>query len=803
MRRQLEDTVRDLHNAVRVARREVTSSVAILLTIALGLGSTTAILSVVRAALLEPLPYADPGRLVRVWEQSTQSGALGPTSARTLLDWRDGTTAFTGLEAFDGTNVSAQLGGAAEMVGAWRVTPGFFTLLGVEPVRGRTWVAGDDGADDEVVISQSLAASLGGAQAALGSTLHLNGAPRTVIGVLPRSFHFGDDAEVWMPLSLAQPGNRANRQLGVIGRMRADVDLASADADLARLTSALAADDPDRMAGRTVALLPLRDALLGEAKPVLLSLTAAVAVLLVITAANLAALMLLRNLNRRHELALRAALGASRSRLVRQLLVEGFLLAMVGAALGFVAGRAGVGVMMTVVPESLRAGMPYLEGARIDLPAAAAVFVIAIVLALAFAVGPAFRAIRAVAPVGHGERSTMRREDRRIGRLLVAAQLALTVVLLIGTAQIATSFWRLLDQEIGVAAPDQLLTMNLALSGPSYADDASQQRFYEELVAQAGGLPGVLGATAVNELPVSGSGMTTFETTDRPTPVVERPAVAMRMFAGDYFGTLGIPLREGRLVGAQDRADTPPAVVVSESFAARIRGDGPVLGRRIRLTRTGATEWQIVGVVGDVQMGTLDSEPPPAVYASHLQSADGRLPLIVRTTRPPAEVAASLRELVRRIDPSVPAYSIATLGEQMRRSRAVFVRRFPLAIGSVFAGAALLLALVGLYSLRAREVLSRRRELTIRQVLGATPGAVRGMVLRDGLALALLGVGGGVLAALPASQVVRSLLFGVRPIEPFVYGGVAVGVLAVAMLASAVPAWRGSGADLRAGLRAD
>lgn len=803
MRRYLEDLARDVRNAVRLARREFASSAAILLTIALGLGATTAILSVARAALLEPLPYADPERLVRVWEQASPSGELGPTSVRTLLDWREGTRAFAGLEGFDETNVTARIGGAAEMLGAWRVTPGFFALLGVSPVRGHTWRDGAGDVANEVVISQRLAERLGGERSALGSTLLLDGATRTVIAVLPRSFHFGDDGDVWMPLSVAQPGSRANRQVSVVGRLREDADLASARSDLARLTSAMGAADPDQMAGMSAALVPLRDALLGDVKPILFSLLAAVAVLLVITGANLAALMLLRNLNRRNELALRAALGASSGRLVRQLFVEGLLLAIVGAVLGFYVGRAGVDLMTRAVPAALRSGLPYLADAGPDPATLAAVFVVATVLALAFALGPAFRALRSVGPIGHGDRTTMRREDRRLGRILVAAQLGLTVVLLIGTAQIAASFWRLLGQEIGVAAPDQLLTVNLALSGPAYAEDAAQQRFYEQLVARAADLPGVVGATAVNELPVSGSGMTTFEPADRPTPLVERPRVAVRMFAGDYFRTLGIPLREGRRVGSQDRSDTPPAAVVSESLARRIRDTGPVLGRRIRLTRTGDTEWEIVGVVGDVQMGTLDSEPPPVVYLSHLQSPDGRLPLIVRISRPASEVAATLRELVGDIDPAVPAYSVATLGEQMRRSRAVFVRRFPLTIGSVFATAALLLALVGLYSLCAREVLSRRREFTIRQVLGATPGAVRQMALRDGLVLAFLGIGGGVVAAIPASQVVRSLLFGVRPIEPMVYGSVAAGVLFVAVLATALPAWGGSGSDLRAGLRGD
>lgn len=804
MRHYLEDAARDVRNAVRVIRREATTSAAILLTIALGLGATTAILSVVRAALLQPLPYENAGRLVRVWEQSVESGERERTSFRTLLDWREGTRAFVGLEAVDGANITAQIGDAAEMIRAWRVTPGFFALLGVEPVRGRTWVdSDDDGLEDQVVVSQSLAARMGGEESALGSTLVLDRTPRTVIGVLPRSFHFGDDADVWIPLVPGDPGDRATRALGVIGRLRDDFDLSSARSDLARVTSALAAEHPDQMAGRTVALSPLRETLLGDVKPILLSLLAAVAVLLVITAANLGALMLVRNLNRRDELALRTALGASRGRLVRQLFVEGLVLAIAGAALSFYLGQVGVGVMMRAVPENLKPGMPYLADVGVDLATVAAVLAIAIVLATSFALGPAFRAIRAVAPLGHGERWTTRREDRRLRRILVAAQLGLTVVLLIGTAQLAGSFRKLVGREIGVAAPDQLVTMSISLAGPAYEEVAAQQRFYEQVVAQAADLPGVLGATAVNELPVGGSGMTTYEMTDEPTPVGQRPRVAMRMFAGDYFRTLGVPLREGRVVGSQDRIDTPRAIVISESLAARVGAGDPVLGRRIRLTRTGDTEWEIVGVVQDVHMGTLDAEPPPTVYVSHLQAGDNRLPLVVRTSSPPSDVAASLRELVRGIDPTVPVESIGTIGEQMRRSRAVFVRRFPLTIGAVFASTALLLAIVGLYSLCAREVLSRRREFSIRQVLGATPASVRAMMLRDGLALALLGVCSGVLAALPASQLLRSLLFGVRAVDPYVYGGVGMGVLAVALLATALAAWRGSASNLQAALRSD
>lgn len=806
MLRYFADTARDVRGAVRVNRREATISVAILLTIGLGLGATTAVLSVVRASLLQPLPYEDAGRLVQVGEQPIGSREPGRTSFPALLDWRTGSKAFSGLEAYDGTNLSARVGDDAEMIRGWRVTPGYFALLGVQPSVGRTWLDSDDDSNEQVVVSHRLASRLGGEESALGSPLVLNGSPRTIIGVMPRSFHFGDDADVWLPLveaNEAQRSNRSNRGLSVIGRLRDGVDRSSARMDLARVTSAMAADHPADMAGRTVALRPLRDAFLGDVKPILVSLLAAVAVLLLITVANLGALMLLRNLNRRDELALRAALGASRGRLVRQLFVEGLVLAIVGALLSFYVGRAGVGLMMRAIPENLKPGMPYLADVRVDLPTVVAVFVIATIMAIAFVLAPAWRAVRALAPVGHGTRLTMGKGDRRVRRILVAAQIGLTVVLLTGTAQLAGSLLNLLRQEIGIAAPDQLLTMNIALAGPSYEDDAAQQNFYEELVGKAAALPGVLAATAVNELPLSGSGMTTFEAVDRPTPVGQRPQVAMRMFAGDYFTTMGVPLRAGRLLGSQDRIDTTPSIVVSASLADRIGADGRVLGRRIRLTRTGDTQWEIVGVVHDVQMGRLDSEPPPTVYVSHLQAAENRLPLVVRTSLPPAAVAASVRELVRGIDPTIPVYSVATLGHQMRQSRAVFARRFPLVIGAVFAGGALLLAVVGLYSLCAHEVLSRRREFTIRQVLGATPASVRLVVLRDGLALTLLGVCSGVLAAVPATQLARSLLFGIRAIDPYIYGSVALGVLAASMLATALPAWRGSAANITAALRSD
>lgn len=806
VRRYLEDAGRDVRAGLRALRREATLSAAVLLTIALGLGATTAILSVVRAALLQPLPYEDAGRLLHVWEQTAGTGERGRTSLPVLLDWRVRTTAFTGLEAYDPTNVTARIGDEAEMLRGGRVTPGFFALLGVQAVRGRTSLDPGEGAAP-VVVSHALAARIGDVRSALGRPLVLNGGTHTVVGVLPPGFHFAalEDADVWLPIepSEAQRSDGANRWLSVIGRMRNGVDLADARRDLTRVSAGIEAERPADMAGRTVALAPLRDAFLGDVKPILTSLSAAVALLLVITVANLGGLTLLRDLDRRHELALRAALGASRGRLVRQLFAEGLVLALGGAVLSVYVGAIGVRLMLAAIPDGLRVGMPYLADVRVDGATVALVLALATAMAVAFSLGPAWRAVRTMAPVGHGTRLTVGKGDRRFRRVLVVGQLGLAMTLLTGTAQIAGSFLRLLAQDIGVAEPDRLLTLNVAASGPAYPDAAALQGLYEELLTRAAALPGVVAAAAVNELPLSGSGMTTFELADRPVLPGRRAPVALRIVAGDYFTALGIPIRNGRALGPVDRGGATPAMVVSASLAERLAADGAVLGRRVRLTRTGGTPWEVVGVAADVRMGRLDAEQPPAVYVSHLQAAENRLPLVVRTSVPPATVAASLRELVRGIDPAVPVYAVATLGQQMRRSGPVFARRFPLVIGGTFAAAALLLALVGLYSLLAHEVLSRRRELTLRLVLGASPAQVRMGVLRDGLALALLGVGGGLLAAVPASQLVRSLLFGVRPVDPFIYGGAALGVLAAATLATALPAWRGSRADLAGALRLD
>jgi putative ABC transport system permease protein len=798
----LVDTGRDVRHALRVSARRPALSVAALLTIALGLGAAAAILSVVRAALVQPLPYRDAGRLVQIGEAPVGSLRPDRTSLPTFLDWRDGSRALSGLEAYEGTNVTVRVGGDSEMVRGWRVTPGFFELLGVAPSVGRAW-SEDDGAADGVVVSSRLARRLGGAQAAVGLPLSIDGAPRTIIGVMPPTFHFRDDADLWLPLAPGanQRVNRANRWLGVIGRLREGVDRSGAELDLERMTARIAAEHPADMEGQTVAISPLRDVFLGNVKPILVSLLAAVAVLLLITVANLGALMLLRNLNRRDELAVRAALGASRGRLARQLFVEGLLIALVGAFLSLYVGNLGIERMNRAIPERLRAGMPFLADVRIDLATAAAVIGIAGLMAAAFALWPAWRAVRTVAPGSHGTRLTTGRADRRIRRLLVATQIGLTVVLLIGTAQLATSLLKLVRQEIGVVAPDEILTMNIAVAGPAYATDAALQTFYEELVRRVQALPNVVSAGAVNELPLSGSGLTTVEMVENPLPQGQRPQVALRIVAGDYFATMGVPLREGRLVGPRDGADAPPVIVVSASFAERMGLGGQAVGRRIQLTRTGNTRWEIVGIVEDVHMTRLDAEPLPSVYVGHLQQAENRLPLVVRTAQPAAAVAASVREVVRGLDPAIPVYSVATLEEQMRESGAVFSRRFPLVIGAVFAGAALLLAMLGLYSLCAHEVLSRNREFAIRQVLGATPAGVRMTLLRDGFGLALPAVLTGALVAIPASQIVRSLLFGVRPVEPFVYGGVALCVLVLAVLATAVPAYRGSFAQLASALR--
>jgi predicted permease len=760
------------------------------------LGAAAAIFMTSTAALVDPLPYARSDRLVHLWEARTGSSDRSPTSYPTLLDWRTRSRSFSALEGYDPANVTVGVGDGARMLRGAQVTSGFFRLLGVPMSAGRDFLDGEDRSGSAVaIVSESFARSVGGL--ALDQVITINGVPHTVVGVLPNAFHFAllQDAQVFMPLldSEQRRADRFDRSVHLVGRLRNDVRLSAARSELTTIMSELGGENREALAGRTVAAASLRDALLGPVKPILTGLAVAVVILLGAMCANLALLMLTRYVERIPELRMRFALGATRPRILRQLMVESLAPALAGALLALVIGQLTTRALLSTIPAGVRIAMPYLADVGLDARAVALVVILALVLAIGFGLGPALRVTKVSARAGDA-RATSGHGDRRIRRTLVGAQMTFSVVLLVASGLLVVSFSKLVHHDIGVRDPASIAMARVPLSGLRYEDPVAPRRFYETLVARVASVPGVSDASLINEVPGGGGGMTTFDLAEHARPRSMQPSTAVRIVGSDYFRTMGISVVAGRSLESGDRADAPLAAVLSASAAKLLRAEGAatLVGTKVRLAATGRGDWTIVGIVGDVQVAALDAESPPVVYLSHLQAPENRLTLVLRTRLAPVALAAEVRAIVESLDRGIPVFAISTLSEQLSSSKAVFIRRFPMILCGVFGAAALALTLVAVYAMCMHEVTTRRREFGIRLAVGGTPGAIRRLIVGDAITLGATGVGTGAVLAALVSESLRSLLFGVTAMDWRVYVIVVASVFVSAVVTTLRPAYRAS-----------
>jgi predicted permease len=808
------DVWNDLRFATRVLRRQPGFTVVVLLTLMLGIGANTAIFTVIDAALLRPLPYREADRLVHFWE--THRGDVSQRSEASypdFLDWRAQNRAFAAIEGYDETNLTVTADGAEPlMLRGARVTPGFFPMLGVAPALGRAFVPEESlaGGAPVVVLSHGFwQRRLGSDPRVAGRLLTLDRRRYTVIGVLPPDFHFApvEDAELWLPIDAAaqRASERFNHWLNVVGRLRPGVTFDGARSDLSAIMRRLGAEYPETNAGRDIALVPLRDEIVGAVRPTLLVLFGAVGCVLLVACVNVTGLTLARSAARGREIAVRSALGADRGRIVRQLLVESALLAVAGGLLGALTARLGVRVIVAALPAELTSGMPYLQHVRVD----AAVMVYAAGLALAAGLlsglAPALYVSRPSAAelLRHGGRGGTGGARPRLRGALVSAEIALTMVLLVAAGLMTRSLGRLLSVDAGFDA-EQVLTARVALSGAAYDSATRQQQFFETLVEAVRALPGVRAAGAVRQLPLAGGGTNTFRVEGRPAPdPASRPEATMRGVAGDYFRAMGIRVVAGRAFTDRDRVETQPVLVVSAGVARRLFGDGAsALGQRLRFYAFPESAWTIVGVVGDVKTGRLDADAPPTIYYTHLQGAENRMSIVARTVGDPTTLAGAVRREVGALDPTVPVYNVHTMEQQVARSPAVLARRFPLRLVGAFAAAALSLAVVGIYGLVAYTVAQRTQELGIRVALGAQRRNILALVVRQGALLAATGVTVGLVVALWATRMLGSLLYGVSAADPLTYVAVAALLGGIAIAASYIPARRAARVDPMVALRA-
>jgi putative ABC transport system permease protein len=805
-REQLADSWHDLLHAARVLRRSPAFLFIALVTIALGVGANSAIFSVVRGVLLRPLPFADPDRLVAVYENNLPDHSPhSQLAAADYMDYRRGQSTLTdigvvGYSGFTylGPNEPVALHGL-------RFSGNVFGILGTRPFIGRTFAPGEDraGYTSEIVLAYKTWRDVfGGDSGIIGKTIPTSAQALTVIGVMPPSFTFGGDEQFWSPLDI-QPMladvNRSRKFHNMVGiaRLRPGITATSAQNDLLTIARRNEREFAASNTGHLVTVMPLHTALVGDARTPLLVLAGAAVCVLLIACANLANLVFTRTLARQRELAVRSALGASRTRLVRQLLVESLLLALVGGLIGSAVGWAGTQALLAVSPDAL----PPVGTVAVDP------WVVAFALAVSLGGGLLFGLLPAWAGARTSAERTLRETSRAVAggrsnglrRLLVAGQTALTVVLLIGAGLLIRSIARLQQVELGFD-PKNVLLVGLPITS---SDEARSIRIYETLFERLRQVPGVRAVGATTNIPLYGSSSAGIHIDGEPVPDGPLPSIGYTAVNDDYFRALGIPLRRGRAFTAQDVAGAPTrAVVINEEAARRFFGARDPIGTPIQLgPDPKGPLYAVIGVVGDVHQDGFDRQPRPIAYTSYRQEGETFLTLAVKTAGDPLRLLPVLRASVRELDKTIPVINVTTLervaGNSLGR------REFSMMLLSIFAAVSLLLAIVGTYGVMAYTVSMRTPELGVRIALGATSRNVISLVVGQSMVTSIAGVGLGVAGAALATRAMRGLLYGVAPTDAPTFALVIAILLGACVLAAFIPARRATHIDPVDALRRD
>ena len=802
----LEELAHDARYALRQLRAAPAFAAVALLTLALGIGANTAIFSVVYGVLLRPLPYAQSSELVRVFE--TYEGSRNTVSPPNFLDWRAQSSSFAGLAALSDETASLTRQGAdPERVPAAAVSANMFDVLGTRALVGRTFAGGEDawGAPHVAVVDESLwRRAFGADPALLGRSLTLDGEAYTVIGIVPHGAGFPAEAEIFTPLTFDPaelPDMRGAHYLRVVGRLKPGVTVERAANEMATIMRRLEQQYPDQNTDVTTSVLGMRDVMTQDVRTPLLVLLGAVGLVLLIACVNVANLLLARGVGRSGEIAVRAALGAGRGRIARQLLTESVALALLGGVLG-----AGLAVLGTKAFVLLAPGdVPRLDAVRVDGTVLLVTLAMAIVVGALAGLGPALQSGRADLNrvLREGGRGAVGRRLRAVEGLAVA-EMALAVTLLVGAGLLVRSFDKLRAVDPGFR-PARVLTFDVSLPDASYEPLERKRAFADALVARLRALPEAREAAVIFGLPMSGFAFgLTFDVESRPLPPAQQPGTSVRFASPGYFAALGIPLVRGRAFTADDRAGTPPVLVINETAARRFFPGGDALGQRVALGMTRDSVrlgGEIVGIVGDVRDFGLDAEAQPQMYAAFDQWPMSYLSVVVRTTGEPTALAAAARRIVRELDPALPVARLTTLEQSVAES--VARPRFYMLLLGTFAASALLLAAVGVYGVIAYAVGRRTREIGVRLALGATAAQVLRGVVGRALALGVAGLVLGTLGAVAATRLMRGLLFGVGANDPLAFGVAAAALLAVAVAAAWVPARRAARVSPVAAMRAE
>lgn len=800
-----------LRHACRVLRRQPAFSGVAILTLALGIGATTAVFTVVYGVLLRPLPYRDPGRLVilRYGHQGTVSPWFSPPNFR---DYAAQNTAFSETAALTPITVNMTGLGEPERLQGARVSWNYFGLLGVEMAHGRAFVEADNQGDgNQIVLSHGLwLRRFGGRPDIISSTTTLDGRAVTIVGVASPNLTFPPTAQFWQPLIFTprdmSPESRGAQWVQVLARLKIAVSPQQATIALETIGRSLAQEFPRTENDVTALAIPLHERIVGDIRPTLFALLGAVTLVLLIACANVASLLLARAQARGREVAVRIALGATRRQLIAQWLTESLVLGMLGAA-------AGVGIAIFLVRALVLLGpasIPRLATLTVDASVLAFAVGVAMVTSILFGLAPAVmvsgRFIHGSFALG--SRGTVGKSTTGARRLLVVSELAFAAMLLVSSGLLIRSYLQLQRVEPGFD-PEGVATFGLSLPAARYPAPANLDAFVSTLLSRLGAEPGVESAAIAYGLPFTGSlnAITGFRREDQPEPdSASMPSASMRIVSTDYFKMMRIPIRSGRLFDRRDGATAPEVVLINERAAQRFFAGVNPIGQQIRVSADLARDARngpktVVGIVGNVKYGGLDEETPAEIYLPYDQHQVGAFTVAVRTTSDPLAVVPSLRRDVAGLDPLLPLANIKSLASLVDAS--VVGRRFTMVVFLLFGVIAATLSAIGVYSVLAYLVSQRTKEVGLRLAIGASPSSVVWLFVREGLVLTAFGLGAGLAGAVAADQWIRSLLFGVTTADPTTFAAVGCALTVTAVLATYLPARRAASVDPTDALRTD
>jgi len=814
VRFRFEQVLQDVRFALRQLRKNPGFAATAIGVLALGIGASVALFAFVDAALIKPLPFAGPNQLMSVYE-TVPSCLLCNVSYQNFLDWRRESHSFAALEAWGYARYTLHEQGSTEMADGARVSDGFFRALGVKPMLGRDFYAGEDrpGSPRTALISYAAwQKRFGGTSDIIGKTTQLDDLPYTVIGVLPQNFHFAVRGESDFWTALNDPDGCQKRRgchsLFGIARLKEGVSVAAASAEMTAIAAQLEKQYPDSNRGFGAVVRPLSEAVIGQVRPVLLVLLSGAGLLLLIACVNVVSLLLVRSEGRRQEIALREALGASTSRLMGQFVIEGLVLVMAGSIAGLGSALVGIRLLLSLIPPERLEAMPYLEGLGLNARVLAFTAAIAILAAIFFAVAPAFRLKKRDlrGDLAEGSRGAGGRAWKRLGSRLVTVELATAVVLLVGAGLFGKSLYRLLHVDIGFE-PERLASVVVSIP-KNYTTDARVMALQRALVARVEALPKVKSASIASSTPVRDwDGGVNVAAAGRPLPK-ERVDVPERDVSAEYLPTLGARLLRGRyFTEAENDPAKPRVVVINETMAKQFFPGEDAVGKELQYVQS-KEKVQVIGVIADVKEGQLDTPNRGAMYVPFNQDSWGSFNLVVRTAsreqvKDTAALLLTITRAVHEVDKEIPVAGGMSISEMIRTSNAAYLRRTSAWLVGGFAVLALILSVVGLYGVIAYSVAQRTREIGVRMALGASRQSVHTLVLKEAGLLIAIGIALGLISSVTAATLMRKLLFGTAVWDVSTLAGVAALLGAAALVASYIPARRAAGVNPIEALRAE